>query len=286
MQNRPKSHKNDTKKSVISPESHGVRQLVLLSQGPLPGSGPPKRLPLGGLHSRSPARYTLGSGGHTAPFFFSGSVTNGNPPTGVDIHQLVSLCQGPLPGLRAPENSLAWGPAHPKTCPVTPRGSGAHCPNFLSPYFFQVPLQIYQLGIRQLASPLQGTFIPGAPCPRGNLPLGGMLPLTGALSKPEARGGHYPSHTGCGCPLSASWNSANWHPSCRARQDEWATKFSLPRRCYIRQLVSTAAAVQTPPGLDGSWRKQRPESTRPLQTPGLAEHLMGVWNTQIEPRSG
>jgi hypothetical protein len=174
MQNRPKSHKNDTKKSVmISPESHGVRQLVLLSQGPLPGSGPPKRLPLGGLHSRNPARYTLGSGGHTAPFFFSGSVTNGNPPTGVDIHQLVSLCQGPL--------------------------------------------QIYQLGIRQLASPLQGTFIPGAPCPRGNLPLGGMLPLTGALSKPEARGGHYPSHTGCGCPLSASWNSANWHPSCRAR---------------------------------------------------------------------
>jgi hypothetical protein len=127
------------------------------------------------------------------------------------------------------------GACTPETLPGTPWGLGGTLPHFSFPA--QSPTEIRQLALtftnwchfvralfrytnwesanwRHLC---RAHSFPGLPAPEGTSRLGGMLPLTGALSKPEARGGHYPSHTGCGCPLSASWNSANWHPSCRAR---------------------------------------------------------------------
>ena len=58
-----------------------------------------------------------------------------------------------------------------------------------------------------------------------------------------------------------------------------ATNWQLPGH-QLAPLEATGQRAPSPP------RSFPMSESCPLQAPGLAEHLMGVWNTQIEPRSG
>ena len=83
--------------------------------------------------------------------------------------------------------------------------------------------------------------------------------------------------TGTSCSPRPSPQATNWHcalPTPKSSGHQLATLQATNWQPQATQQRAPSAPVVPHVGVC------------PLQAPGLAEHLMGVWNTQIEPRSG
>ena len=261
IQNPPKSIQNDTKRVLrIFSKSHGIRQLVSLFQGthlgrralPRTCPTPPGTRGRFAITLLSPSRST-----NREPANW-----RRQPPTGVIFLGQFSR------GSEAPEAPLAGGPGRPKLGPTYPLECGGALPQLFLPVFFSKAFAHSDSPKPGGSKSANWRRVPralsrGAQKPRGTPRWGLALPKMSGC--PIA-----PGRPGLGLHRRVGGNESH-----QARTSLFHSPTGVNRRRRAR-----------PPGPHDSQRTQRPASTRPLQTPGLAEHLMGVWNTQIEPRSG
>jgi hypothetical protein len=124
----------------------------------------------------------------------------------------------------------------------------------------------------------------GVPLPLSRPLVFGVPPPTPFATRSRSRAGVL-DHRNCFQVQLATWHS--WNPPTGVKAYRASFAADPPRPSSV-QFANWCQHRWTskPPGPSRSGRARRPASTRPLQAPGLAGHLMGVWNTQIEPRSG